>query len=74
MAKIRRRSPEIAVLKMLQRIRDAADPGGGLSCGARVNVFRAAAKGGWLLAGTDALTGEGRRAPAARESRRRVAA
>ena len=73
MAKIRRPKLTPALLEMLRRARDAGDPWGGQFYGGRVNVFQAAVKGGWLEAGTRALTEEGRRALAAWERRKEAA-
>ena len=58
------------LLVKLDKIRDDGDPFGGKSYGGLVNVFRAAVRGGWLEAGTGAITEEGRKVLAAREGRR----
>jgi hypothetical protein len=67
----RTRLPKItpALLGMLQSARDTGDPWGGQFHGGRANVFRAAVRGGWLEAGTGAITEAGRQLLLARERR-----
>ena len=69
MAKIRPPKITPALMGMLQGARDTGDPWGGQYHGGRANVFRAAVRGGWLEAGTGAVTEAGRQLLLTRERR-----